>query len=245
MSRPGSEGTIPAAPLAVRLVTFDAGGTLLLPHPSVGAVYAETLLGHGLQADPDTLDLAFRDAFRQTSKDFSLADGEERERRFWRGVVERSLAGAGVAPDLLHTVFEELWESFSRGDRWRLMPGACETVSALAARGFRLAVFSNWDSRLRRVLEETGLAGLFDAVFISSEMGHEKPDTKAFRMVEAATRCQPEEIVHIGDSPLQDIEGAGRAGWHAVHLDADAPADRPPHVIRSLAELPGLLRPRE
>ena len=48
---------------------------------------------------------------------------------------------------------------------------------------YRLAVISNFDKRLRRVLEDLGIAGRFERIFISSEIGCEKPDPEIFRRV--------------------------------------------------------------
>ena len=49
----------------VRAVFFDAGGTLLYPHPSVGEVYARVAAEHGVKARPDLLNQIFHAVWDQ------------------------------------------------------------------------------------------------------------------------------------------------------------------------------------
>jgi putative hydrolase of the HAD superfamily len=206
----------------VSVVTFDAGGTLLLPHPSVGAVYREVALLHGRDYPAAVLDSRFRDAFQNVSKDDSVPDPEARERDFWRRVVLETLS----APELeamrdFDGFFAELWESFAHASRWREIDGAGATLRELRKRGYRLGIISNWDKRLHTVLEETGLSELFEAVVISTETTSEKPDAAIFRTAEAAFGVTPERCLHVGDSRKHDIDGARAAGWGALLVRHD------------------------
>src|SRR5580700_10426449 len=47
------------AVLPIRAVTFDVGGTLIEPWPSVGRVYAEVAARHGLEVAAEDLDRQF------------------------------------------------------------------------------------------------------------------------------------------------------------------------------------------
>ena len=40
----------------VKTVSFDAGGTLLYPWPSVGEIYAERMQAHGMRVDADAVE---------------------------------------------------------------------------------------------------------------------------------------------------------------------------------------------
>ena len=113
-------------------------------------------------------------------------------------------------------MFEELWEIFARGEHWRLADGAKDTLSKLKERGYRLAVLSNNDSRLRSVLKDLAIDFLFEKIFISSEMGVEKPEAEIFRKVEKSFSKKPSSFLHIGDSYSRDFEGASHAGWDAL-----------------------------
>ena len=83
-------------------------------------------------------------------------------------------------------------------------------------RGYRIALLSNNDSRLRNVIQDLGIASIFEQIFISSEIGFEKPNPKIFKYVEREMNASAEEILHLGDSYSRDFEGAKGAGWSAL-----------------------------
>src|SRR5207248_1962029 len=83
---------------------------------------------------------------------------------------------------------------------------------------YTLGIISNFDRRLRRVLEQLALAPLFRHVVISSEVGADKPDPWIFERALALAGAQPHEALHVGDEPGADWEGAGRAGLHVFRL---------------------------
>ena len=117
------------------------------------------------------------------------------------------------------------------------MPPLFET---LRARGLKLAILSNWDSRLHRVVAGLGWRGYLDHVFVSADLGVEKPAPAIFSHAATALGCAPGEILHVGDSIEHDIAGALAAGWHAAWLDHGKPTELDPRALRlrSLTELP-------
>lgn len=198
----------------LRAVTFDVGGTLVAPHPSVGGIYAEVLTEHGIRADADVIERDFRAAFRRHEKSLSTAAGE-----FWERVFRDACSSASIPSDLFSAVFAATYATFGRGYRWRVLEGARETVSALRDRGLQLAILSNSDSRFHSVLAELGLTPFFTHRFLSGEVGYEKPDVRLFRHVEAELKLSPEQILHVGDSRRADFEGARTAGWRAFLVE--------------------------
>ena len=195
------------------VITVDAAGTLIRPWPSVGAVYAKTAREFGLSVQDEEVDQRFYEVFGKLQKDRKITSGEEKD--FWRQVV-LAVFEPHAADRNLDSLFEELWELFARGEHWRLAEGAKEVLGQLKDRGYRLAVLSNNDSRLRSVLEDLGIDSLFEKIFISSEMGIEKPELGIFREVEKWFGEKPSSFLHLGDSHSRDFEGARQAGWDAL-----------------------------
>jgi len=195
------------------VITVDAAGTLIRPWPSVGAVYAKTAREFGLSVQDEEVDQRFYEVFGKLQKDRKITSGEEKD--FWRQVV-LAVFEPHAADRNLDSLFEELWELFARGEHWRLAEGAKEVLGQLKDRGYRLAVLSNNDSRLRSVLEDLGIDSLFEKIFISSEMGVEKPEPEIFREVEKSFGEEPSSFLHLGDSYSRDFEGAQRADWKAL-----------------------------
>jgi HAD superfamily hydrolase (TIGR01549 family) len=62
------------------------------------------------------------------------------------------------------------------------------------------------------VLEDLGLSERFEKIFISSEVGCEKPDPEIFRRAVEVMDVAPRRCLHVGDDPDNDWEGATAAG---------------------------------
>ena len=114
-------------------------------------------------------------------------------------------------------------------------------LRALRERGLTLVVVSNWDCSLPDWLGPPGLLELVDRVVTSAVVGAAKPDPRVFRRALELAAVDRAEVVHVGDSLDNDVEGARAVGIRAVLLQRDGA--RPPDVesVRSLSELPALL----
>lgn len=210
---------LPPAARDIRAVTFDVGGTLIHPWPSVGAVYAEVASRHGAAGlDPAWLEARFREEWRRLEGRFAHS------RRAWVALVARVFDGVpqvGRDP----AFFNDLFECFATPAPWRVFPDVRPLLERLRRRGLRLGVISNWDERLRPLLGRLGLGAAFDVILVSAEQGWRKPDTRLF--LEAARRLgvRLRQLLHVGDHPREDVEGAVRAGCWAIQVQ------RPPGPV--------------
>jgi putative hydrolase of the HAD superfamily len=119
--------------------------------------------------------------------------------------------------------------------RFELMPDVVPALDALDARGARLAVVSNWDYDLPRVLEGLGVGGRFAAVETSATAGAAKPDPAIFLGALARLGVAPADALHCGDSEDFDCAGARAAGIAGVLIDREGSA--PPGPCRRIATL--------
>lgn len=217
-----------------RAITFDVGGTLLEPWPSVGEVYLAVAREWGaVAADPAEVNRRFAAVWRARRSGFDYS------RAAWAGVVAETLRG--LTPWAAEPAFfERLYAHFAGPKPWRVFPEVKPVLAALRQRGFRLAVLSNWDERLPGLLEALNLAGWFERVLVSGLVGWHKPDRRLFAHAAAQLGVAPAHLLHIGDDWVEDVEGARAAGWQAAWLCRQG--DPPPagEVLRlaALAELP-------
>ena len=196
----------------IRGVTFDAGGTLVRPFPSVGHIYSEVMAQHGLECDGEMLEAAFRRAWKNAQGIKRAGLSDESEKEWWKNLVRETLNGLDKPPDF-DSLFEDLWSTFADSKRWKLYEGVTEVLPALKKRGYKIAVLSNWDKRLRSILNGLDIARYFDHIVISSEVGYEKPDPRIFKFTEEKLKMSGSEILHVGDSHYHDAEPARKAGW--------------------------------
>ena len=80
-------------------------------------------------------------------------------------------------------------------------------------------MISNFDGRLRFILQHLGISKYFAHVFISSELGADKPDPEIFRRALKLIDLKPSEVLHAGDDPERDWEAASAAGLLVFRLD--------------------------
>lgn len=109
-------------------------------------------------------------------------------------------------------------------------------LDALAARGLNLGVISNWDERLRPLLDQLKLGRYFEVIMVSREVGSSKPARGIFEHAVRKLGLPPGAVLHVGDSLAMDVRGARAAGLRTLLLQRAGGAARPGR-IKSLREL--------
>jgi putative hydrolase of the HAD superfamily len=138
--------------------------------------------------------------------------------------------------------FDHVFRVFEDHRSWRLFPETASTLTRLKARNLELGIISNFDTRLFTVMRGLGIADAFDTVTISSLAQAAKPAPQIFHIALEKHAVDPDEAVHIGDSLREDVEGAKKAGLHAVLLDRDGSQDAVSvWTVKNLEELFPLL----
>ncbi|MBX3443664.1 MAG: HAD-IA family hydrolase [Planctomyces sp.] len=204
-------------PLAgIRAVVFDAVGTVIFADPPIHMAYHRVGRKFGSRIAPEDCGRRFREAFSRASAGRgdgdSLATTEDAEREFWRTLVDE------VLPDLADpdACFDALFQHFAEPAAWGVYADVEDTLAELRRRGLKLGIASNFDRRLHPVLDgRPELRGL-ELRLISSEVGWKKPAAPFFEAVVAACGVRPEEILFIGDDPVNDVQAARAAGMRAL-----------------------------
>jgi putative hydrolase of the HAD superfamily len=222
-------------PASVRTLLLDAGGVLV--RPDFERV-AAALRQRGVAAEADVLRRAEARAKRELDQRAGEA-GETDEERGWV-YFDLLLRHAGVARSA--ATDEALAELKAWHDRYCLWDDVPEGVGAalgrLHAAGLRMAVVSNSNGTVRRLLERLGFLDLFEDVLDSAVVGIEKPDPRIFQMALERLGATPEEALYVGDIYHVDVVGSRAAGIRVVLVDAaglydDADCPR----VASLVEL--------
>jgi putative hydrolase of the HAD superfamily len=217
----------------IKAILFDAAGTLFFLTKTVGDHYALVGRDVGLMLDAKQLDHAFHAAWKQMPRRPPI-DGprENDDKGWWRELVGR--VSDQVAPSLgeldRDNFFEVAYEHFAEPGVWELYPEVPEVLKQLQPR-FKLAVISNFDGRLRLILQHLGISKYFADVFISSELGVDKPDSEIFRRAITLMHLKADKVLHVGDDPERDWKAAAVAGLLVFRLD------RPRNSLRDLLKL--------
>jgi putative hydrolase of the HAD superfamily len=207
---------------------LDAMGTLIGLRRSVGSSYAALAAEFGLEADAEAIDRVFPGVYRQAPPlAFPGLSGEAlraSEIHWWGERITEALQATLPNPEnqlaegLPTGLAEALFEHFADPALWRLYPEVPACLHRWRQRGLRLAVVSNFDSRLAGLLDGLGIAEHLEAVVVSSAAGAAKPDPAPYRLALEALDLPAEAVWHVGDSP-EDDAGAQAAGIRCLLVE--------------------------
>jgi putative hydrolase of the HAD superfamily len=149
-----------------------------------------------------------------------MARAKTMTKDWWHELVDLVLDQ--VAPSLSEfdrdNFFEIAYEHFADASVWQLYPEVSGVLEQLQPR-FQLAVISNFDGRLRFILQHLGISKFFEHIFISSEIGADKPDPVIFQRGLKLIDLKSNEVLHVGDDPERDWKAASAAGLSVFRLD--------------------------
>ncbi len=208
----------------IKVIVFDAVGTVIYPDPDVATVYTAAARRHGSRRSEREIGDRFRAVFREVEardRAGDLRTSELNEIARWQQIVRRVLDDL---PDP-STCFAELWDHFAGPQAWRTFPEVPDVLATLESRGVRLMLASNFDSRLERIARELGPLRLCRDVLVSSQVGFRKPHQRFFQAVITTAAVDPGQILCVGDDPHNDVAGARTAGLRTVLIDRKRPAE--------------------
>jgi putative hydrolase of the HAD superfamily len=219
----------------IRAVTFDVGGTLIRPWPSVGHIYAEMAGRHGFDGiSPELLNHNFAAAW-QARKNFNHTRSD------WSDLVNRTFTGLLSHPPG-DSFFEELYDRFAEPDCWKVFADVLPALEDLRNLDIRVGIISNWDERLTTLLPRLNLSDYFETIVVSYEVGFPKPSNVIFEYASRKLGLPPGNILHVGDSSSEDYEGARSASFSALLIDRET--EEKPNTISSLRQISNHLASR-
>jgi HAD superfamily hydrolase (TIGR01509 family) len=113
---------------------------------------------------------------------------------------------AGVPP----TLVEREWQAYVHID-----PRMVDLVRAFASQCKRGLITNAPSPFVRAVLDRYALAGLFDAIIVSSEVGLAKPDREIYERLLALLSVEPADALMIDDN-VDNVAGAIAAGMDGL-----------------------------
>lgn len=176
--------------------------------------------------------------------------------RLWRAVEQGEMTLDALEKVRWNDIFRELqicfdgevFEDYFKAELFHsaiVIDGARETLDALHGK-YTLAVASNGPlDQQRNRLALAGMLDDFDALFVSQDIGCNKPARAFFDECLRRLGNAPEEVLMVGDSLTSDMLGGEQAGLRTCFYNPHGkPVPASLHVdfnIRSLRELTVLL----
>jgi putative hydrolase of the HAD superfamily len=153
--------------------------------------------------------------------------------------LKHHAAEVGYDESMAHEAFEVFYRA---RNEVVLYDDARPALDRLRAE-YRLFAISNGNADVARI----GLGHYFERSLPAREAGTMKPDPRIFRILLESAGLTGEDVVHVGDDPDADVEGARAAGVLPVWLNREgAPwpleSAEPEITIATLDHLPDVLR---
>ena len=232
--------------MAIEMVFFDAGETLLRPYPSFVELFATTCKAHGVDIEPEEV-AGIRARLAPHLLELAEESGvdkpslfPDRSYEFWGYVYRRFLAERGIVDEEL---VRRLFDVFSDSQSYKLYDDSLSTLVDLQESGYRLGLISNFEGWLEKLLIELEVGHLFETSVISAFEGLEKPDPAIYELALERAGIDAGVAAHVGDSPVNDAAPAASVGMVPVLLDRDGVYGHMSDYLKvdSLQELPDLL----
>lgn len=227
--------------MSLDAITLDAAGTLVQVDWHPGRVAWESAEAIGLELDRETATARFDRALHarwKAYRDLNQTRDADALDAFWYDLGVSWLAefGSENRADAFRDAF---WDALYGPNQriFRLFEDTLPALEALKAQGIRLAVISNWDYSLHRVLRQLGITPYFEVVLASLEEGVEKPEPGLFQVAMDRLGVKPHVTLHVGDDPVDDYQGAKTFGMRAALVDRSRTAPERPY-IRDLTCIP-------
>ena len=214
----------------LRAVVFDVDYTIAKPGPDLGPDgYRRLGARHGLALDPSRYDDARRAALTTLERHPELDHDEE----IWVLFTQRIIEGMGGVGDT-YAAAHEMERAWVHAHHFELYDDAVPAIDTLRGRGLRVGLLSNTARDLDEFVAHHGLE--VDAVLTSLVHGKTKPHDSIFMRMLELLDVTPDEAVMVGDTLVDDVEGARAVGMRAVLVDRE---DRYPaeERVRGLDEL--------
>ncbi|MFA6143771.1 MAG: HAD-IA family hydrolase [Sulfuricurvum sp.] len=139
------------------------------------------------------------------------------KKEFYEEFNQNIIALLGIS-HLIDT--SKLFDYFNvNGQHWILKDEVIELFVELKSKGYLISLVSNFDTRLYDVLNKMKISNYFDSIFISQEVGLEKPDTEFFKLPLKKHNIKAENSFFIGDSYLLDFIPSNKLGINSILLD--------------------------
>jgi HAD superfamily hydrolase (TIGR01549 family) len=235
-----------AQPQAVRAVFFDAGYTLLSPHPSVPDIVLGVCAERGLPISRECLDEHLPEA------EAHLRGLVRANPTTWSDDATITATWTSYFTELLRPCLQvdtaevaatarHAQRVFDDASSYALFPDVLPVLGALKRRDLTLGIISDWGIGLGLILRHLDLVRYFDFAVISASVRMAKPNPALFETALRRADAIPDYAVHIGDSYVLDVLGARAAGITPILLDRASTLD--PAVLDCLvvSDLYGLL----
>jgi putative hydrolase of the HAD superfamily len=223
-------------PQRVDAVLFDVDFTLAKPGPLLGPEgYREAGARHGMELVPER----YPEARAAAVEDLEHHPELEHDEEIWVRFTEDIVRGMGGDGPRVREVAVAITQGWLHSANFELYEDVLPVLAALRESRLRIGLVSNTSRDLTAFVKHFELD--VDAWISSGVHGKVKPSPTIFVAALELLEVEPRAAVMVGDSPLDDVEGARALGMRAYLIDRDGRFPERTDALPTLLALPALL----
>ncbi len=125
---------------------------------------------------------------------------------------------------------------------------AIPVLKEIREMGIKTGLITNGTPELQYFkIKSLDMAGCFNEVIVSGDTPYEKPDEKIFELMAEKLGIETNEMMYIGDHPLNDIDGSRNAGCIPVWVKTTGiwvfpEVEKPELEVDTVEEIPQLIK---
>lgn len=225
-------------------ICFDATGTLIELSEGVGDVYRRVALAHGVDLPAWRLEDAFQRILQRAPargiEGDTIAARRQSEIDWWHERVRETFQATDSTVRFADfpAFAGALFDAYRGAEAWHLRAGALKMLAALRDREWPMAVVSNFDHRLPKILEALDISSFFKLIAIPSDSGSAKPERAVFEHVGQAFGTPIEHLLYVGDDAKEVLDAIAALGLRVFDIREIADLEDFPDLAATAATLP-------
>lgn len=205
-------------------IFFDFGGTLFDYYPANAVIWARIAKRLGVEISPEAVQIQqgmrrMNEGFMRLGKAFGLLSENELHQLNCHVLNAMGIDGTGTMQ-----VISEEFKRREQGKMFQIYPDCKDTLEKIKQKGLKIGLISNVGGRLAKIrrpmMQEHGILHYFSVTILSAEVGVTKPNRAIFDIALNELGIKnPFEAMHVGDSYIEDVQGAQNAGLIPILFD--------------------------
>ncbi len=215
--------------MPIEMIFFDFGYTLVYPNPDYLSACRSIAHAHGIAISDELLENGIKYANqifgRKLENDIEVWISDESIHKYFNDFFSQIFFSAFVEEQLPHSREEArflgslVYQGYCTSKYWEIYDDVIPVLEMLSQQGYKLGIYSDWHSGLRKLVTEKNIHRYFDHIFSSSEFGVSKSQIGAFDKLISTLNINPKNAIYIGGNYGLDYKPSLDAGMFSILLN--------------------------
>jgi len=221
-----------------KVIFWDFDGTLVHPNERFVEAFKEALNKNGYVAPIERIREFLKTVYPWLNYDKSYENNTD---KWWENFLDKLnefYYEFKVKEDDREKINSEYKYKITKCNDYVLYDDTEYVLKKCLELGYKNFLLSNNYPELPDMLEDFGIKKYFTELFVSANVGYEKPRAELFSYAKTYAKCT--SGIMVGDNPVADIDGAKATGLKAILVHKDRPSNAD-YTFKTLKEILDIL----